>query len=126
MKREMFRAELLNAELGQLEEQLEQLERQRQEILQLHDALNRFQDVREDEELLVPLSAGVFAEARATGKRELLVNVGNGVVVRKQPDEIQDDLQEHMRQLDDEQRKLQEDFERKLEELRKLEETFKG
>jgi prefoldin alpha subunit len=60
--------------------------RQLQSLKETLNQLKDFSKLKGDEEILLPLTNGILAEAKLTGKK-LLMNVGNGVVVEKTMDE---------------------------------------
>jgi prefoldin alpha subunit len=120
----MFEAEMLNAQLSEIEAALRGLEEQRSVMRGVVEALGQWKTLGDGETLLVPLVPGIFTHATLSGEKELLVNVGDGVVVPKRAPDIARSIEEQLSQLAVRERELQGEFNRKLEELSKLQETF--
>ncbi|MBR9701248.1 prefoldin subunit alpha [Candidatus Woesearchaeota archaeon] len=123
-KEEMFQAELLNHKLGQLEQELNTLDSKAEEIRSLKDSLDRFGEIKENEELLVPIARGVFASATSTKEKKLLINVGADVVVEKTAEQVHQMLDTQIAQLREYQERVQQSFNQSLQELKTLESSF--
>lgn len=123
-KQLMFRAEVLGHQMDQIEQQLANADKQAAEITDLREALQRFSGLKEGDEMLVPLAAGIFAKSSFSGEQVLMVNVGAGVVVPKAPAEVAAMLDEQLRNLRAYQQQLHEEFDRMLVELQEIQKKF--
>lgn len=80
-------------EFQQIEEQIKQVTNQLQElnnkILELEylkTSLDEISGYKKGDEILAPLSSGIFVKAKLEDTKELLVNVGSGTVIGKDID----------------------------------------
>ncbi|HLG24793.1 MAG TPA: prefoldin subunit alpha [Candidatus Nanoarchaeia archaeon] len=75
--------QMIDANVKQLQRQLELATQQIMEISSTSQSLDEFEKIQSGKEILVPLSSGIFAKASIKDNSELLVNVGSNVVVSK-------------------------------------------
>ena len=75
--------QMIDQQIKQLERQLEIVTHQLMELSTTSSSLDDFEKVSVGKEVLVPLSAGIFAKASLKETSKLLVNVGANVVVTK-------------------------------------------
>jgi prefoldin alpha subunit len=73
-----------------LYEQIKEIEKQNQifnnqvaELTLTAQSLDDFKNIKERTEILVPLNQGIYAKAELKNNKELLVNVGSNVSVKK-------------------------------------------
>jgi len=59
------------------------------ELKSLNKNLDDLSSVEEDKDMVIPLGAGIFIEAKTKGTREVLMNVGSGVMARKSFEDAQ-------------------------------------
>ena len=75
--------QMLNSQIQQVQQQIQTFNNQLQELEFLKQSLSEFKDVKKDSEVLVPLSSGMFMKAKLLDTKELMLNVGGNVVVKK-------------------------------------------
>ncbi|HII71560.1 TPA: prefoldin subunit alpha [Candidatus Woesearchaeota archaeon] len=75
-------------QLKQFQEQLEKLDQQKNEAQAVGQALDDFNSSKDGDEVLVPISGGIFFKTKRTEDRNFLVNVGAGIVVEKDIDGV--------------------------------------
>ena len=75
--------QMMQQQLGQVQKQLQQLSTQKEEIETIQQSLSDLGEVNVESDILVPVCAGIFAKAKLADNKELLVNVGNNVTVKK-------------------------------------------
>lgn len=75
--------QMVEQQLKQLQQQLEKLELQVQEVERVNESVAELADAKEGDEILVPVSGGIFFKAKVTDASKFLINVGAGVVVSK-------------------------------------------
>lgn len=81
--------QMLEEQLKQVQEQIQTLHKQKEDLHSLQDAVHKIAETKEQTELFVPVSSGIFVKAEIKENKEFLVNVGNNVVVPKSiPDTI--------------------------------------
>lgn len=117
----MMQAELLNYELGQIEQELQELDKKHEEVEQLRASLSDYETIETGKELFVPLAPGIFTKAMSVPDKTLLVNVGQGVVVKREPEHVAEMLSGQLEQMEAHQKELQALFEEKLATLQKME-----
>ncbi|MFH1073373.1 MAG: prefoldin subunit alpha [Nanoarchaeota archaeon] len=79
----MIEAQMLNQQLEQLQQYLQNLDTQLNEIQAVKQSLEDFGKLKGGEELLVPLTNGIFFPGKMVDNTKLLVNVGDNTVVEK-------------------------------------------
>ncbi|MBI4140561.1 prefoldin subunit alpha [Candidatus Woesearchaeota archaeon] len=105
--------QLLERQMKQVQEHLEQIGQQITEMLVLQQNLGEMKNVAVGKELFVPLGSGVFVNAALKDNKEVLVNVGAGVVVKKSCGDAAAILEQHIGDL----RSAQEERAHLLDEL---------
>lgn len=86
-KQKLFDLQMADKQLEQLKEHLERLDRQLSEVVAMRKSLEDFKELDGKEELMVPITNGVFAKAHLDSKNKVHVNVGEGVIVDKTIDQ---------------------------------------
>lgn len=86
--------------LQQLNKQMQELEQKSQEIIAIKTAIEDLKSQKKDTELLVPISNGIFIKAKAVDMKNLLVNVGADVVVKKTPEDTKELLDTQSKEID--------------------------
>ncbi len=94
-QKEMSKKQQLYVELKSLDEEIKKLNANIENIdEQLSDLnsnkiiLNKFSELKEGEELRVPLSSGIYIKAAIKDTKKVMINVGAGVNVEKTPKEV--------------------------------------
>lgn len=91
-----------------------------EEISNAKTAIGELESLQNDEEMLVPLGAGIMA--RATYRRgRLLVNIGSGIIVEKDFDEVKSFLQSKEKTVKDTINKLSIEYQKILNRLAEIE-----
>jgi len=80
--------QILQQQIAHVQKQIQQLSSQKDEIGNVQQSLSELSGTKVDSEILSPLCSGIFAKARLLDNKELLVNVGNNVVVKKKVPEV--------------------------------------
>ncbi len=82
--------QMIEEQIKKMQEQVLTFKKQIEELGGIMDALQNLAEVKQGKEILVPMSAGIFIKAVVQETKEVLVNVGdNVVVVKKLEDAIQ-------------------------------------
>ena len=115
---------MTHQQLERLQEYMERLDKQIAEVLALKEALDKFNEVKEDEELLVPIAAGVFIKAKASKEKSLQVNVGQGIVVPKSVAEMQLVLDTQLSEMKEYEAQLHRQFDENLAKLQTMQKEF--
>lgn len=77
----------LRDQLDGYDKQLDEIEQKSLDIQEMIQAVQQIQHIQEDDEILAPLTNGIFIPAVAKKTTTLKLNVGAGVVVDKTPKE---------------------------------------
>ena len=88
--------QLLDEQMKQIQKQITMLDEQLVELNNTIQALDDFNKTSVGTNILVSLSPGVFANAELKDNKELLVNVGGNIVVKKNVDETKDLLKKRL------------------------------
>ncbi|MCD6208742.1 MAG: prefoldin subunit alpha [Thermoproteales archaeon] len=91
-----------------------------EEISNAKTAVSELESLQNDEEMLVPLGAGVMARA-AYRRGRLLVNIGSGVIVEKDFDEVKSFLESREKNVRDTINKLSLEYQKILSRLAEIE-----
>ena len=78
---------LLNTQIKQLTQQLALLEQQLLELRISDDSLEDFKNIKNEKESFVPLVGGIFVKSKLENNKNVLINVGQGIIVEKSIDE---------------------------------------
>ncbi|MGM5485152.1 MAG: prefoldin subunit alpha [Nanobdellota archaeon] len=89
----------LDESASKAEEQMKKIEEQIDEVMYNRQSLDEFKQIEPGNEILVPISNGIFAKAELKDNKNLKVNVGSGTVVGKDVEEAKKLLDEQMRSL---------------------------
>jgi prefoldin alpha subunit len=90
---------IIDRHIQEIQKQLQIVEEQLMEFAYIKQSIESMQNVAKDTNLLVPVSNGIFAEAKLADTEHLLVNVGAGVVVKKTTEDalsLMNDQQQEM------------------------------
>jgi len=98
-KEKYFEYQMIQQQVMQLQKQMDQLEQQRAELLHTIDSLTHFNSVK-NETLLTPVASGIFVKTKVESVEGFLVNVGEGVVVKKDLDGVLDLINKHLEDLE--------------------------
>ena len=91
--------QVLQQQVQQYQQQLQEIEQQLMNVARVQQNLNEFKELEEGTEILVPLSAGIFAKAQIKDSKNLNVNVGSDVIVVKDVDSTNELLAEQVKEL---------------------------
>ncbi len=92
--------QMLEQQIRQMQQQLEKLEVQTAEVATVTQSLEDISKTKDGSEVLVPVSGGIFFKAAMKQSNEFLVNVGSGIVVKKDLDGTKKLLAQQEKELD--------------------------
>lgn len=75
--------QVISQQLKQMQQQMQTIDAQVNEVNFIIDSLGEFENTKVGDEILVPLSNGIFAKAELKDNKKLLMNVGNSTIVEK-------------------------------------------
>lgn len=76
--------EFMNQQIQSLQMRMLEVEKSVEELSVLKNGLTNMVNVKEGDEMLIPLGASVYAQGIASKNRKVLVNIGAGVFVEKE------------------------------------------
>ncbi len=74
---------MVEEQMKEVQKQAQTVEQQLMELMATKQSLDDFKKTNKGDEILVPISAGIFAKAELKNNKEFLVNVGADTVVTK-------------------------------------------
>ncbi len=83
LQQKYLELQLITAQIREQQKQMQLLENQLVELANSKKTLDEFENIREGSNILVPISPGIFAKATLKNNKELIVNVGAAVTVKK-------------------------------------------
>ncbi|MBN1924159.1 MAG: prefoldin subunit alpha [Nanoarchaeota archaeon] len=95
-----YEFEGLRQQLAGIDAELQELNLRISEFERAKETLSALSNSKKDEEMLVPLSEGLFIKANIKNVKEVLVGVGSGVVVGKDMMKAKDYVQERIDEAD--------------------------
>ncbi|MBI2138037.1 prefoldin subunit alpha [Candidatus Woesearchaeota archaeon] len=87
LKEKYAQMKYFEEKIGELQQQMQMLEQQSEELHISHATLKEFNGLKQGDEMLIPLSQGVFAKATLKEANTVLVNVGVDTVVKQTADQ---------------------------------------
>lgn len=83
LERKYTELQNIGQQMKQMQRQIMLLNNQLMELTSLHQSLNDFKDIKEGTNIMITLGNGIYANAELKDSKDLLVNIGAGVVVKK-------------------------------------------
>ncbi|MBI4144222.1 prefoldin subunit alpha [Candidatus Woesearchaeota archaeon] len=98
-KEKYVELKLAEQKLAQIQQQIEQVSMQMMDVDETIQNIGLMKDVSPGTDIFVPVASGIFFPAKISSHDELLVNVGNNVVVAKSLEESTSLLSEQIGEL---------------------------
>lgn len=96
LQKKYIELEIYDKQLKQIQEQVEKFDTQMQELSSISESLGEIGKVQAGNEILVPVSTGIFAKAKVDRIDKFVVNVGASVAVERSVDETVTLIDEQM------------------------------
>jgi len=87
VQKKYIEMQTVQQQIAQISEQNELLQQQRMELANTVESLNDLKRIESEKELLTPISQGIFVSSKVGKVKELFVNVGSGIIVKKNVDD---------------------------------------
>lgn len=110
----------------ELEEHLTDLDNKLSDVTQMTQSVEHAQALSDNDEMLVPLSNGIFLPVKAQKADTLLLNVGAGVVVRRTPQDALKLLKTQDEELDEYRQKIVVQYQNVQEQIEQLEQEVES
>lgn len=95
-KEKYLKFQMMQQQMMQLQKQLEELTHQKNELNLTIKSIKDFSNTEGERKLLTPLASGIFMKSKINTFDEVLVNVGNGIIVKKSPKEAIKLVEKHL------------------------------
>ncbi len=95
----MVELKTLDDELKKLNAHLENMNEQIAELNDSKEIVNKFSELRKQDEIRVPLASGIYIKASILDTENLMINVGSGVTVEKTPSQVNNILDKQLEEL---------------------------
>lgn len=99
LQQKYLELQLIENQAKQIQKQLQAIETHVLELEYIRQSLEEVKNTEKEAELLVPISAGIFAHAKLKDTKKLVVNVGAGVAVAKDITQTQEMLARQVKEL---------------------------
>ena len=116
----------LNQNAKQLQNQLDVITHQLLDLNATSNSLDEFNKIEIGKEIFVPLSSGIFARASINDTSKLFVNVGAGVVVKKDIASTKKLIQRQIEELSKIQKQMVNELEKMLNHATNLEQELQN
>ncbi len=118
--------QVIQQQVAQTQKQLQQLSTQKEEIGGVQQNLSDLGNVEVGSDLLVPVCSGVFAKAKLSDNKELIVNVGNNVTVKKTVPEVKGMIAKQTEEVGKMEEKMKGQMEKLAEKAGEIEKELQG
>tara|TARA_Y100000310_G_C20649984_1_gene798822 strand:- start:158 stop:577 length:420 start_codon:yes stop_codon:yes gene_type:complete len=119
MEQNEQKAQEMYAQIQAIEQQIKSYQQQAQtidnqfvELKMTERSIEEFKNLKEGDEMFVPLNNGIFAKAALKNNKDLLLNVGSKIVVNKKPDEAKELIASQLKEMEQVKVKIQEEIEK--------------
>ena len=86
-------------QLSQLHDQFRMIDNQLTELEIIKNSVDELQDIKIESEILVPISNGIFVKSKLQDNKNFIVNIGGGVTLSKNQDQLRDFLDKQSNEL---------------------------
>jgi len=100
-KEKYLKYQIIQKKYEELYKQNEELEAQKEEFTITIKAINEVLDIKKTSKILTPLSPGIFIPATLDKEDTFLINVGQGVVVKKNGNEAKKIITNHINSINE-------------------------
>lgn len=126
MQRRYMELQLLSHQIKDMQKQVQTIDGQLMDLEATNNALDELSKTKEKSEMFVPVSSGVFAMAELKGSKELLVNVGAGVAVKKPISDVREMIDEQLVELGNYRQQALAQLESQIVNAKKLEKELRN
>ena len=92
--------QVFSAQLKQMQQQFVNIEQQILELKSLSESLNKISDIKENNDSLIPIGAGIFLEGTIKNTKEAVITVGANVAVKKSMEETKELVKKQIEELE--------------------------
>jgi len=99
MQERAFKIQLLEQQIVQVQKQLQQLENQLIELDITKDSLDELKKSKKGDEMLSMISPGIFVKTNLSDNRDIIINAGANIAVKKKTNEVKEMLDEQTEEI---------------------------
>jgi len=118
--------QMLEQQIKQYQQQLEKLEAQTLEVSNVEQCVSDITHAKMGDEVLVPVSGGIFFKATMKENKTFLVNVGSNVVVEKNTEDTLELIRQQGREIEKYKENTIVQLSKLVSDYQKLEKELKG
>jgi prefoldin alpha subunit len=78
-----YEIQMISSHMEEIEKNIQKIDEQIEEIDIIIESLNDIKKVKKDNEILTPISNGIFVKSKIIETEKLIVNIGQNVLVEK-------------------------------------------
>ncbi len=98
LQQKYYHLQMIEAQMQQAQKEMAQLEQKQQELAGLRDSLGELKNTKSKSKSFSQIGLGIYAESTISDTKELLVNVGANLLVKKKVAEVQEILDKQLEQ----------------------------
>lgn len=110
---EYMQLQLIVNQLSQLQEQFRMIDNQMAEIEIIKNSVDELQDIKNGSNILAPISNGIFVKSKLYDNKNFIVNIGGGVTVSKNQNQLREFLDKQLNNI----KKVQTDLLTRIQDL---------
>jgi len=100
MEQKYVMLQMIDAQIKELEKEISAIEQRAFDIASLKSSLRAFGETKQGSKSFSSLGLGIYCESEVKNTKEVLVNVGSGVIVKKSVADAEEMLAKQMSQID--------------------------
>ena len=112
--------QILSQNMETLKQQLQLIEQQKMEVNVTLDALDDVSKAEKGNDVMLPLGSGVFAEGSISDNDSFNVNIGAGIIVKKNKVELGKFLESRKKEIDNASKQIQMDLEKSSQKIEEI------
>ena len=117
--------QMLEQQFQEMQEYLVNIENKLVRSQQVKGSLTEFENIKEGQEILVPVGDGIFAKAKLLNNKELKLNTGSNTVVTKKIGEIKKLIDEQPDEISSVYKKITQDIQKIISKISETEQELK-
>jgi len=90
---------MLEEQITDLQKKSQAVEQQLMELIASTQGIEEFKNIKKGDDILVPISSGIFAKAQIKDSKEFLINVGADTVVKKDLDSTKNLMEKQVEEM---------------------------
>ncbi|MBD3262770.1 prefoldin subunit alpha [Candidatus Woesearchaeota archaeon] len=126
MQQKQLMLQLIGAQMQEIEKEVIEIENKSKELTNLKGNLDSLKETKKSAKAFPSLGMGIFAEGNITNTKEVLVNIGSNIVVKKDIESTKKLLDNQIKQTKDISKKLTQNMQNLVLRAQGLEQEIKN